>query len=145
MKTALTILLTIFSLVGGLALSGVSIMVTSGFLHENWWESVPALGFWPAIALGGILTVINSGDHLINVGETAKLPARITYLAFALLAYPFLMPFLVGWLNDGVFTSMPDISYGTTLLFTLLSLMFGVAGAFFTWVVKAANESISDS
>lgn len=104
-------------------MGGWLVKSASGFLHANWWESVPNLDFGNAILVGILLMSFSSITNLHGPEYTWS--AFFFRIVLGLGVVPFVVPWAVGELNNSLFIAMPDITYGTTFVLALIG--FGIA------------------
>lgn len=100
--------------------SGFAIMLISLFLHNSWWEAIPALGFTESILIGVLFACFQMATTLSEAKVT--LSGAITNGIIALILVPLVTPWIVDLVNNELIPVMPDISYGTSLLFTLIGI-----------------------
>lgn len=123
----------------GVLASGFAIMLISLFLHNSWWEAIPALGFTESILVGLLFACFQMATTLSEAKVT--LSGAVTNGIVALILVSFLMPWIVDLVNNELIPVMPDISYGTSLLFTLIGLGVTIPCALLLRFTDALSEN----
>lgn len=102
----------------------VMVMVNSAFIHSNWWETIPAFSFGESFLIS---VLVNAFLFVFSmVGDPRSNSTYIATTIISVLILPFIVPLAVDWANDGLFTSMPDISIGTVFVLSLIGAGFGL-------------------
>lgn len=129
----------VLALLVQIAISSAFFMAISAFLHSTWWTAIPALSFTEGFLISVLFGCFAAATKLtIPSGDFGQ---GIFLFFFYLIVNPFLMPFIVDLVNNELITVLPDISYGTAFVFTLICLGFAAAEAFITALTDAAKES----
>lgn len=132
-------ILNLIVLAAQFALCSTAFMALSTFLHNTWWTVIPALSFQEGFLIGLLYSCFLTAMSL-TVGR-AELGMGIFNFFFYLILIPLLTPWVVDMINDGLIAAMPDISYGTAFVFTLISLGFGAIGALLTGLLETVSEN----
>lgn len=130
------ILLALLSFAVTSAISGLFFMFASWHLHSNYWDSIPALGFWHAFVVSLMFSALFSMDGVTNTDANKENPLFYILPSFVIL--PILLFITVNYLNGNVFPTMPDISYGTAFVLGLMALPFQFAN----WMLKIFSEDL---
>lgn len=129
----------------GAVATGIAFTYVSKHLHDNWWDAIPVVSFWPALGLclllGFLMGSLSSSNS--SGGDGSPLVGIFSSSLVSLVIAPFVVTFIVGWLNDESFTSMPDISYGTAFVALLIpaiaNMIVGIVSIILAAVVVAKD------
>lgn len=133
------IFLALLSVTVTSALSGLFFMFASWHLHSNFWDVIPALGFWYAFVVSLMFSALFSMDSVANTD--AKRGNPLFYIIPSFILLPILLAITVNYLNGNVFPTMPDMSYGTAFVLGLMALPFQFAN----WMLKIFSEDLAQS
>lgn len=135
----LVFIILIINLGLGILVSAVSIMLLTAFLHSSWWTAIPVLDFNQSFLIGLFLSCFAMATTLSV--SVVKLNAAIFQAIFALAVVPFLLPWVVGELNNNLIQAMPDITYGTSMLFTIIGLALSIPAVLLMKFTEVISES----
>lgn len=127
----------------GAVATGIAFTYVSKHLHDNWWDAIPVVSFWPALGLCFLLAILNGSLTSGSGDDGNPLVGLFSSLFVSLAIAPFIATFIIGWLNDESFTSMPDISYGTAFVAILIpaiaNMIVGIVSIVLAAVVVAKD------
>lgn len=123
----------------GILISSVTIMLLTSFLHNSWWEAIPPLDFNQAFLIGIFFSCFQLATTLSVSKVTLK--ASLFQGFFALAVVPFLLPWVIGELNNNLIVGMPDITYVTSLLFTIIGLTLAIPAVLLLKFTEMISES----
>lgn len=114
------ILISLVNAALGVLVSGVGIMLITLFLHNSWWEAIPSLDFGQSILIGLLFGCFQMATSLTE-SKTSLYVAGVNAVV-AIILVPLLLPWVVDMVNNDLIIAMPDIDYGTSLLFTIIGI-----------------------
>ena len=132
------ILLLLANTALGVVVSGVGIMLITLFLHNSWWESLPALDFGQSILIGLLFGCFQLATSLTE--SQTSLQVAVINTVVAIILVPLLLPWVVDVINNDLIMAMPDIDYGTSLLFTIIGLGVSIPAALLVAFSHSINE-----
>jgi hypothetical protein len=135
------ILLLLANTALGIVVSGVGIMLITLFLHNSWWESLPALDFGQSMLIGLLFGCFQLATSLTE--SQTSLQVAVINTVVAIILVPLLLPWVVDVINNDLIMAMPDIDYGTSLLFTIIGLGVSIPAALLVAFSHSINESIN--
>lgn len=115
------------------------VMVNSSFIHNYWWSDVPSFNFSESFLIGAVLICFSF--VFSDIGEKT-FDYYIMGSVLALFVAPFIVPFLIGELNNTIFTFIPDISGGTVFVLSLIGAVFGLANKAISKAVKLVITAV---
>ena len=133
------LLLIVLGIVLDLAFMSALVLISTNFLHSQWWEAVPLFNAGEALIVGAL--IIAFSYVVSEIGRNADLITLITKSAIGVIVMPFVLPVLIGMANDSLFPAMPDIGYFTVLTLSFIGLGIGV----FKYAVFTAFEKIVEA
>lgn len=117
----------------------VMVMANSAFIHNNWWESIPAFTFGESFLISALVNVFLFVFSMVGNPRTKETYIFSTVLSVVVL--PFVIPWIVDLSNDSLFTAMPDISIGTVFVLALIGAGLGLV----KMLLNKAMEDISNA
>lgn len=102
----------------------VMVMANSAFIHNNWWETIPAFTFGESFLISALVNAFLFVFSMVGNPRTNETYIGTTIISVVVL--PFVIPWIVDLANDSLFTSMPNISIGTVFLLALIGAGFGL-------------------
>ncbi len=119
-------------------ISGLFFMFASWYLHDNYWEAIPAYSYRSAFVIAIVFSTFFVMDSYFHVNLALEKP--LTYMILAFVLAPIFLYFGINYLNNEIFSNLPDLHYGTAVVLACIALPF----QFISWFLKSAISELSE-
>jgi hypothetical protein len=109
------------------------------YLHSNYSEVIPNINYWEAFGVSLLLSSLYSLSNFSSLTTIDSNPL-ISTIGFIVVT-PFITWFVLNILNDSLLTSLPDISFWTVLLISIVGVPFILINWFFSAFIISINEA----